>query len=214
MVYRALTPTAQAILGFLSFRSRSGYEIRQAAQRTAGLVWGVSDGQLYPQLHDLHARGLIEPDGAPEGPKSRQRWRLTDAGREALQAWLREPAAPPVLRDEGLLKLLFVDEVGLDVARDLLERRRAGLVALRESVLSLVPGAERGGPDAETGLTGPTLVRAFGLDFLEMSIAWCDQALAQLGRRRRGGNDGADAGDHQASQRAYAGSGPLSAAPS
>ncbi len=181
MVYRALTPTAQAILGFLSLRSRSGYEIRQAAQRTAGLVWGVSDGQLYPQLHDLHARGLIEPDGAPEGPKSRQRWRLTDAGREALQAWLREPAATPVLRDEGLLKLLFVDQVGSGVARELLDQRRSALVALQDSLLTLVPGTERGGPDTETGLSGPTLVQSFGLDFVAMSIAWCDRVLADLG---------------------------------
>src|SRR3954452_11186377 len=87
---RGLTPTGRAILGFLSFQPRSGYEIRAAARRSAGLVWGINDGQLYPQLHELHERGLIEPPGEPEGPKSRQRWRLTDAGRAALHAWLRE----------------------------------------------------------------------------------------------------------------------------
>ena len=58
---RALTPTARAILGFLSLHPRSGYEIRAAARRSAALVWGVNDGQLYPQLHDLHDRGLIGP---------------------------------------------------------------------------------------------------------------------------------------------------------
>src|ERR671932_515751 len=129
-----LTPTARAVLGFLSFLPRSGYEIRAAARRSAGLVWGVSDGQLYPQLHDLHERGLVEPAGDPEGPKSRQRWRLTDAGRSALHAWLREPPATTVLRDEGLTKLLFVDQVGLDVARQLIEQRRGGLVALQQAL--------------------------------------------------------------------------------
>src|SRR4051794_16059301 len=129
----ALTPTARAILGFLSFQPRSGYEIRAAARRSAGLVWGVSDGQLYPQLHDLHERGLIKPAGEAEGPKSRQRWELTDAGRDALHAWLREPPAATVLRDEGLMKLLFADRVGLDVARELLKQRRARLVALQQA---------------------------------------------------------------------------------
>ena len=159
---------------------RSGYEIRAAAQRSAGLIWGVNDGQLYPQLHDLSKRGLIEPAGEPEGPKSRQRWRLTDDGRSALHAWLREPAATTVLRDEGLMKLLFVDEVGLDVARELLEQRRRSLTGLQEALRALVPGAGRGRPDTETGLVGPGLVQTFGLDFVAMSIAWCDRALLQL----------------------------------
>ena len=177
---RMLTPTAQAILGFLSLQPRSGYEIRAAAQRSAGLVWGVNEGQLYPQLHDLHDRGLIEPAGKPEGPKARQRWRLTDDGRIVLHEWLGQPATITVLRDEGLMKLLFVDQVGLGVARGLLEQRRLGLIALQEAVQAVVPGAERGRPDAETGLVGPGLVRSFGLDFLAMSIAWCDHALRQV----------------------------------
>lgn len=174
----ALIAIAQAILGFLSFRSRSGYEIRQAARRAAGLVWGVSDGQLYPQLHELHRRGLIEPAGAPQGPRSRQRWRLNDPGRKALHEWLRAPAATTVLRDEGLMKLLFVDQVGPGVARGLLEHRRVGLVALQHSAQALVPGAERGGPDTEIGLVGPSLVHSFGLDFLAMPIAWRSGASA------------------------------------
>jgi PadR family transcriptional regulator AphA len=182
----ALTPTARAVLGFLSFQPRSGYEIRAAAQRSAGLVWGVNDGQLYPQLHELNARGLIEPAGDPEGPKSRQRWRLTPAGREALHAWLRDPPATTVLRDEGLMKLLFVDQIGLDVARELVEQRRIRLVALQQTLQGLVPGAERGRPDTETGLVGPGLVRSFGLDFVAMSIAWCDQALQQIDSRPSG----------------------------
>ena len=45
-----LTPTGWSILGFLSLQDRNGYEIRQAARRSVEQFWGVSDGQLYPQL--------------------------------------------------------------------------------------------------------------------------------------------------------------------
>ncbi len=45
-----LTPTARTILGFLASHPRSGYEIREAAKRAVSFFWGVSDGQLYPQL--------------------------------------------------------------------------------------------------------------------------------------------------------------------
>ena len=81
------------------------------------------------------------------------------------------------------MKLLFVDQVGLGVARELLEQRRLGLVGLQQALQALVPGAGRGRPDAETGLVGPGLVQTFGLDFVAMSIAWCDQALLQLDQR-------------------------------
>jgi hypothetical protein len=76
--------------------------------------------------------------------------------------------------------LLFVDQVGPDVARQLVRQRRLDLVGLQQALESLVPGAERGGPDTETGLAGPGLVREFGLDFVAMSIAWCDRALARI----------------------------------
>src|SRR5436309_6318150 len=85
-----LTPTGWSILGFLSLQERNGYEIRQAARRSVEHFWGVSDGQLYPQLRHLHGAGLIEPVGT-EG--AGQSWRLTDDGRSALHEWLRAPSA-------------------------------------------------------------------------------------------------------------------------
>ena len=97
---RALTPTARAILGFLSLQPRSGYEIRAAARRSTELMWGVNDGQLYPQLHDLHERGLIEPAAEPEGPKSRQHWRLTDAGRSINADYLVHDDRPGTSHDQ------------------------------------------------------------------------------------------------------------------
>ena len=48
-------PTAGPVLGYLSLQERSGYQIRQAAKRN--LAWKVSDGQLYPQLANLHDAG-------------------------------------------------------------------------------------------------------------------------------------------------------------
>jgi len=43
------------MLGYLSPLERGGYQIRQAAKRN--LARKVSDGQLYPQLANLHDAG-------------------------------------------------------------------------------------------------------------------------------------------------------------
>src|SRR5437763_16862074 len=88
-----LTPTGWSILGFLSLQDRNGYEIRQAARRSVEEFWGVSDGQLYPQLRHLHELGLVAPTRptADGGPTT---WQLTGDGRSALHQWLRAPSAP------------------------------------------------------------------------------------------------------------------------
>ena len=121
-----LTPTARTILGFLASHPRSGYEIREAAKRAVSFFWGVSDGQLYPQLKLLAARNLIEAVEQPDtGPRARQVWRLTPDGRAAFLAWLREPSAPRQTRDENLVKILFAAQLDRAEAPTRARRRRA-----------------------------------------------------------------------------------------
>jgi len=172
-----LTPTGWSILGFLSLQDRNGYEIRQAARRSVEHFWGVSDGQLYPQLRHLHDLGLIEPV-QPGG--SAQPWRLTDDGESALDQWLRAPSAPTRSRDENLVKLMFADRLGRQGVIDLLRERRASFEQMRVQVAEVRPGAHRDGADEAAGRVGPRLVHDYGLTYLDAVLAWCDQAIAEL----------------------------------
>src|SRR4051812_6475213 len=164
-----LTPTGWSILGFLSLQDRNGYEIRQAARRSVEHFWGVSDGQLYPQLRNLHELGLIEPV-QPGG--SAQTWRLTGDGRSALLQWLRAPSAPTRSRDENLVKLMFADQLGRHGVVDLLRERRASFEELRAEIAEIQPGAHRAGADEAAGRIGPGLVRDYGLSYLDAVVAW------------------------------------------
>jgi DNA-binding PadR family transcriptional regulator len=174
-----LTPTGWSVLGFLSLQDRNGYEIRQAARRSVEHFWGVSDGQLYPQLRHLHELGLVAPTGAAGERGASMTWHLTDEGRAALETWVRAPSSPTRSRDENLVKLLFADDLGRDVVVDLLRERRAGFLAMRDRVAEVEPGAHRNGEDAVLGRVGPRLVHDYGLSFLEAAIAWCDRAIAK-----------------------------------
>src|SRR3954469_24795222 len=144
-----LTPTAWSILGFLSLQDRNGYEIRQAARRSVEQFWGVSDGQLYPQLRHLNDLDLIAPTGPGSGAATT--WRLTGDGRTALREWLQAPSATTRARDENLVKLMFADELGRDGLLDLLRQRRASFVAMRDRVAEVHPGAHRNGEDEARG---------------------------------------------------------------
>jgi DNA-binding PadR family transcriptional regulator len=53
-------------------------------------------------------RGGLPACSGPRG-RGRNRYSITDAGREALRAWLATPSAPPHLELEPMLRLTFAD---------------------------------------------------------------------------------------------------------
>src|SRR5215213_5591909 len=102
-----LSPTAYVILGMLSWRPMSGYDIKAIVDHSTRFFWATSYGQIYPELHRLAEAGLVE--GEPETGSGRRRtaYTLTATGREALRHWLAQEPRTFEQRDEGLLKLFF-----------------------------------------------------------------------------------------------------------
>lgn len=175
-----LTPTAWTILGFLALQPRSGYEIREAAKRSVGFFWGISDGQLYPQLKVLEGLQLIVAPNGIEGPRSRQRWSLTDKGREALHQWLSAPSAPIQIRDENLVKFLFASQEGPEWLIRLIQERRASFEWFLAEVQEVQPGSSWEHPGDASSLAGPSMLKRYGIEFAEMMLNWCDEVEAAL----------------------------------
>jgi DNA-binding PadR family transcriptional regulator len=184
-----LTPTAWTILGFLSLSPRNGYQLRAAVQRSVGTFWGVSYGQLYPQLKTLAQAGLIDETDPPEQAETTGRqtwWRLTEQGADALRHWLLEPAAPTQVRDEGLVKLLFSDHAGPEAMYRLIADRRDGATQRKQTAEAIVPGAHwpsAGSPEGrarQADLLAAWLVRAHAIAMAEAELSWCATAEAMI----------------------------------
>ncbi|MCK6076256.1 PadR family transcriptional regulator [Paenibacillus silvae] len=175
-----LTSTAWTILGFLSLQPRSGYEIREAAKRSVRFFWGISDGQLYPQLKILEDLGLIEAPNGVEGPRSRQRWQLTDTGRKALRKWLVSPSAHLQIRDENLVKFLFAAQEGPELLLHLIRERRESFTWFLNTIKETQPGSTWESSKEDPSLAGPLLLQRYGIGFAETVLDWCDQAEASL----------------------------------
>jgi DNA-binding PadR family transcriptional regulator len=96
-----------AVLGMLTLKPMSGYEIRATIGESIAYFWTESFGQIYPTLNRLAKEGLVTRRGERGGSRTRLIYSLTDAGREVLADWLRRPAEPQVPRNELLFKLFF-----------------------------------------------------------------------------------------------------------
>jgi DNA-binding PadR family transcriptional regulator len=105
-----LKPISYLVLGMLRLGATSGYAIKKAADASTNAIWPVSLAQVYPELGRLEQGGLITRHEDPQGARSRSRYELTDAGEEALLAWLRSAHEVQLqARVEGMLRFFFVD---------------------------------------------------------------------------------------------------------
>lgn len=90
-------------LGFLVLRSlswgpRHGYDVMRWLEESSGGLLSVDEGALYPALHRLEARELVESTwGLSESNRRAKFYRLTEAGRDELAnatgAWQRHTQA-------------------------------------------------------------------------------------------------------------------------
>ena len=104
-----LTSTSYAILGLLSLRSWTTYELAKQMDRALGQFWPRAESKLYEEPKKLVAHGLATAAKETQGQRPRTLYSITPKGRRALRAWLPGPAAGPVLEYEGLIKVFFAE---------------------------------------------------------------------------------------------------------
>lgn len=104
-----LTTTSYAVLGLLSIKSWSSYELTQQMDRSLGRMWPRATSKLYEEPKKLVEHGFAKVSDESIGRRPRSVYTITPRGRRALAAWLGEPSAGPVLEYEQLLKVFFAE---------------------------------------------------------------------------------------------------------
>jgi PadR family transcriptional regulator, regulatory protein AphA len=103
-----LSHTSYLVLGLIGgMGAATPYELKQTVGTSLGYFWSFPHSQLYSEPDRLVGLGLLAVD-QEAGGRRRKRYSITDAGREVLRAWLRDPEAGRAeVREPGLLKLFF-----------------------------------------------------------------------------------------------------------
>ena len=162
-----------AVLALLADEPAHGYEIKRALEERFGTVIApLNAGQVYTTLQRLQRDELVADDAvAQSGRPDKRVYRLTEAGRRALEEWLGAPSAPTRLRDDFFMKLVLAHSMGLADPAGLIERQRA-------AYLRSLGDLERvlGHADGTTAL----VVEGAALH-LEADLKWLDRCEEVLG---------------------------------
>src|SRR6476660_9183964 len=140
------TTTSYAVLGLLSVRSWTTYELAKQVQRSLNWFWPRAERKLYDEPKQLAAHGYAVATEQFTGKRRSREYAITDEGRAALAAWLGEPAAPRSVEFEAMVKVFFCDGGDLDQLRATLQ---AIADEARERVVRIGDLATRGTPFAE-----------------------------------------------------------------
>lgn len=172
-----ITLTECAVLGMLSRKERSGYDLLKAIERSVGFFWTPAKSQLYALLPKLVERGLlkarrIEQDRRPD----KTLYRITPAGRRALRDGL-EQASPAVDRNPFELRIFFGDHMRPGAVRAMVEARRDA----NRAHLAILEEIEQ--DPAVRADTYPYLTLLAGKENAKAGIRWAEEALRILEER-------------------------------
>jgi PadR family transcriptional regulator AphA len=172
-----LGTTSCVVLGLVSWRPMSGYDVASFAARSIAHFWPISKSQVYAELARLESDGYIvgthvEQENRPD----KRRFELTTTGEEALDSWLEADGyAPDRTRSGFLAKIFFAETMTPDQRIRLLNAYRAEVEGYRLELQEIVDKLE----DRPHSFYGRSTA-LYGLLTAEAKINWADQMIEAL----------------------------------
>jgi DNA-binding PadR family transcriptional regulator len=100
-----LNATAASVLGLLHRGPMTGWDVARLAEVGLGDFWNVTQSQVYRELRNLEALGLVV--AGPAGRRDKKPYAITDSGRDAFAVWIRREPGADLIRSPLLLMVFF-----------------------------------------------------------------------------------------------------------
>jgi PadR family transcriptional regulator AphA len=95
-----------ALLGFLSYRPMTGYDMKKLFDHVIAPFWTAPQSQIYTALYRLEAENSVQAEIVRQDTKpNRKLYRITAKGEEKLHDWLSQTHPPESARSPFLLQL-------------------------------------------------------------------------------------------------------------
>jgi PadR family transcriptional regulator, regulatory protein AphA len=170
------------ILGLLSLRAMTVYEINKALQRGVSLFYSASFGSINAAIGKMLERGWVSGQEKVESGRNKRVFHLTLAGRQAFQDWLVSDIGAEKVKDPALTRLYFM---GFATAAERTRVLEVHLEKLRHMLGSLELIHQQAAEiETPPGLEEVRRFQMFTLDygraFYTFNIAWYQNLLETL----------------------------------
>jgi PadR family transcriptional regulator AphA len=165
-----------ALLGLLSDRPASGYDLLRLFETSLANVWSATQSQVYTELGKMAEVGLVSVSAS--GPRGRKEYEITEPGRAELRHWLSETRPTRTVRSEALLRVFFLGELPPEQAREYL-RYLGAISAGQAAALEELDASVEWDQD-DLSVYG-RIALEYGKRFAAMRREWAEWAEGQLG---------------------------------
>jgi DNA-binding PadR family transcriptional regulator len=166
-----------ALLGLISDKPGSGYDLMNVFTETPLNRYSASPGAIYPALKRLQKRGLIEVHDRTEGRgRPRTAYRISESGTDILREWIGRDITPnDVSRSSHELMLRFVFSERLLNREAILEFLASFRSAIDRHCAALQAHLNR---SSGMRTSHNSLALEHGLSVHELTRAWLDTVIA------------------------------------
>jgi DNA-binding PadR family transcriptional regulator len=174
------TTTSYALLGLLSLRPWTTYELVKQMKKSMVVAWPRAARAIYDEPKNLVARGLATAKTEMHGRRRRTVYRITPAGRRALKRWLSEPSAAPHFESEALLRATFAEHGSKADLLAAIRSLRGHADGLRTEIQGVVDSyrESQGAFPGRLHIIG--LVGRFNLEYAALLEQWSRWAEAEV----------------------------------
>jgi PadR family transcriptional regulator, regulatory protein AphA len=172
-----LSATSYVVLGLVSQRPTTGYDLAAFAERSIGQFFPLTRSHAYSELDRLCRLGLLDvTEVQAERFATKRVHEITEQGREVLDAWLDDAALPPERqRNLFLVRVFFGERMSPARIGELLDSYEWASRAWRDELAELV--------ESLAECPGSTFRRAtamYGVAQMEARLGWIDQVRPLL----------------------------------
>jgi DNA-binding PadR family transcriptional regulator len=172
-----------AILGFLSFKSLTGYDLKKAFDQSVQHFWPANQSQIYRTLAALSEEGLVTLEVIEREERLDMKiYHITEAGKEELRHWLSTPLQATDYREPLLIQVYFGGLLSDEEFIHLLEhevRLMEERLAVYHSIYKMYQDMIQTQPDPRTFFLSITTLE-YGILSNKVAVDWLKSLIERV----------------------------------
>ncbi len=175
------TPLQYALIGMVIAEPRSGYALRKVFETSPIGRFSSSPGSIYPALQKLVGSKLLQKKSSDRS-RGKQLYHATNAGRDALEAWVTGSVSlEEVAKDIDLVLLRFAFHEALDDGQSTIDFLQSFVTAVRNHLANLKLFMTQ--PDGQSLSLHGQLAMENGIAGYEAQLSWAERAITRFSKQ-------------------------------